>query len=52
MPTAMSARLEDILAKLHLIAGGDTLLVERALRHAGPKLEDIVNYIAANRGTS
>lgn len=50
MPTAMSARLEEILAKLHLIAGGDTLLVERALRVAGPNLEDIVDYIETHRG--
>ena len=47
---AMSRRTEAVLEQLHVIAYGDTLLVERALRVAGPKLEDIVDYIEAHRG--
>jgi len=47
---AMSRRTEEILAALHVIARGDTLLVERALREAGPNLEDIVDYIETHRG--
>ena len=47
---AMGRRTEEILEALHVIAHGDTLLVERALRVAGPKLEDIVDYIETHRG--
>ena len=46
----MSRRTEEILEALHVVARGDTLLVERALRVAGPKLEDIVDYIERERG--
>ena len=47
---AMSRRTEEVLEQLHVIARGDTLLVQRALRIAGPKLDDIVDYIERERG--
>lgn len=40
---------DTLLAKLLYVAGSPDLLI-RALREAGPNLEDIVDYIERQRG--
>lgn len=45
----MPRSTERILDKLMVVAYGDPLLVQDALRMAGPDLENIVAYILARR---